>query len=83
MQLYRILLATDEYYSVHRLKGLGECSGPQLKYTCLDPATRTYTTISSIGDVQRIYDMMGVPTAPRKELVVGNINNLSNPLLNQ
>lgn len=76
MQLYRILQKMDQYYPVHRLKGLGECSRSQLKYTCLDPATRTFTTITSIGDVNRIYDMMGVDTAPRKQLVLGDVHNI-------
>ena len=77
MQLYKILQMTDDHYSVHRLKGLGECNGEQLRYTCLDPTTRTYTTITSIGDVQRIYEMMGVETAPRKALVVGDLSNIN------
>lgn len=73
MQLYQILQAMDKDHPVHRLKGLGEFNGEQLKYTCLDPVTRTITTIRGIGDVKRIYEMMGVDTAPRKELVVGDI----------
>ena len=77
MQFYRILQMTDEHYSVHRLKGLGECNGAQLRYTCLDPATRTFSTITSIGDVNRIYDMMGVETGPRKALVVSDFNNIN------
>lgn len=83
MQLYRILQKLDEHYPVHRLKGLGECSGPQLKYTCLDPATRTFTTITSIGDVNRIYDMMGVDTAPRKALVLGDVKSILNQIPEQ
>lgn len=83
MQLYRILQKLDEHYPVHRLKGLGECSGPQLKYTCLDPATRTFTTITSIGDVNRIYDMMGVDTSPRKALVLGDVKSILNQIPEQ
>lgn len=83
MQLYRILQKIDERYPVHRLKGLGECSGPQLHYTCLDPSTRTFTTITSIGDVNRIYEMMGVDTAPRKALVLGDVKSILNQVPQQ
>lgn len=83
MQLYQILQKMDQYYPVHRLKGLGECNGRQLRYTCLDPATRTFTTITSLGDVNRIYEMMGVDTAPRKALVLGDVKNIVDHLPEQ
>ena len=83
MQLYQILQAMDSTHPIHRLKGLGEFNGVQLQHTCLDPATRTITTITSIGDVNRIYEMMGVDTAPRKALVVGNMRDAINEIPEQ
>ena len=68
MQINKIFEKVDEAYPVRRIKGLGECEPEQLKYSCLDPATRTYTTITSVGDVDRVYQMLGVDTSYRKEL---------------
>lgn len=68
MQIYKIFEDIDKAYPVRRIKGLGECEPEQLKYSCLDPATRTYTTITSIGDVDRLFQMLGVDTSYRKEL---------------
>ena len=68
MQINKIFDDIDKAYPVRRIKGLGECEPEQLKYSCLDPATRTYTTITSIGDVDKLYQMLGVDTSYRKEL---------------
>ena len=54
---------------VRRFKGLGEMSKEAITYTCIDPATRSFTPIHSIGDVDRIYKMLGVDTEERKKLV--------------
>ena len=68
MQINKIFEDMDKVYPVRRIKGLGECEPEQLRYSCLDPATRTYTTIHSIGDVDRLFQMLGVETTYRKEL---------------
>ena len=68
MQINKIFEDIDKAYPVRRIKGLGECEPEQLKYSCLDPATRTYTTITSIGDVDKLFQMLGVDTSYRKEL---------------
>lgn len=76
MQIYNIFNEIDTAYPVRRLKGLGECTPEQLLYTCVDPATRTYTTITSIGDVEVLFKLLGVDTELRKSLVVKDLNNL-------
>lgn len=68
MQINKIFDDIDKAYPVRRIKGLGECLPEQLAYSCLDPATRTYTTIYSVGDVDRLYQMLGVDSRYRKEL---------------
>jgi len=54
---------------VRRFKGLGEMSKDAIKYTCIDPSTRSFTTVKTIGDVDRIYKMLGVDTNERKKLI--------------
>ena len=54
---------------VRRFKGLGEMSREAIKYTCIDPTTRSFTVVKSIGDVDRIYKMLGVDTTERKKLI--------------
>lgn len=54
---------------VRRFKGLGEMSKDDIVYTCIDPATRSFTPIRSIGDVNRIFKMLGVDTDERKKLI--------------
>ena len=52
-----------------RFKGLGEMSKEAIKYTCIDPQTRCYTVVRGIGDVNRIFKMLGVDTDERKKLI--------------
>ena len=76
MQIDKIFEEVDKIYNVRRIKGLGECEAQQLVYSCLDPATRTYTTIKEIGDAERLYQLLGVDPTWRKELAKTKINNL-------
>ena len=52
-----------------RFKGLGEMSKEAIKYTCIDPSTRCFTVVKTVGDVDRIYKMLGVDTDERKKLI--------------
>ena len=52
-----------------RFKGLGEMSKEAIKYTCIDPSTRSFTVVKTVGDVDRIYKMLGVDTDERKKLI--------------
>ena len=52
-----------------RFKGLGEMSAEAITYTCIDPSTRSYTVVKGIGDVDRIFKMLGVDTDERKKLI--------------
>lgn len=76
MQIYKIFSEIDKEYPVRRLKGLGECTRDQLRYTCVDPATRSYSTITSIGDVDRLFALLGVDTSSRKKLVQRDLDDL-------
>lgn len=52
-----------------RFKGLGEMSREAIVYTCIDPNTRSFTVVKNIGDVNRIYKMLGVDPDERKKLI--------------
>lgn len=52
-----------------RFKGLGEMSREAIVYTCIDPNTRSFTVVKNIGDVDRIYKMLGVDPDERKKLI--------------
>jgi len=75
VQLYQDFLVLEEAYTVSRMKGLGQMTLPQLRYTCIDPDTRSFTVISGTGDLDRIYRMLGVNTAARKGLVVSQLGD--------
>ena len=40
-----------------------------IKKTCIDPLERSYVTVKSVGDVEVVYQMLGVDTSARKKLV--------------
>ena len=67
--LYRIFHDLDKLFTVRRFKGLGEMSADAIKKTCIDPQERSFVTIKSVGDVNKIYEMLGVDTTARKKLV--------------
>ena len=67
--LYRIFRDLDRLFTVRRFKGLGEMSAEAITKTCVDPQERSFVTIKSIGDVDKIYQMLGVDTTARKKLV--------------
>ena len=56
-------------FTVDRHKGLGGMSSANLYRTCMDPNTRILQKITSLGDIQMIYDMMGNDAANRKKFL--------------
>lgn len=73
-QIKQILDVLDRECDVRRIKGLGECTADELKYTCLDPATRTVVTIYGLGDVDTIFAMLGIDSTARKQLVSSDMS---------
>ena len=67
--LYRIFKDLDKLFTVRRFKGLGEMSAAAIKKTCIDPQERSFVTIKTVGDVTKVYEMLGVDTDARKKLV--------------
>ena len=74
MQLYQIFKMLDEAFPVTRFKGLGEMDPPQLGVTCLNPITRSFTAITSEGDVDKLFGMLGTKVDARKQLLFKEIS---------
>ena len=71
--LYNMFNLLDKICVVDRLKGLGELSAEGLGFTCVDPRTRSVTTITSVGDVDRLYQLMGSDVTARKTMMMTEI----------
>jgi len=69
IKLYEDFSTLDGLFTLSRYKGLGEMPADDLFFTCVDPKTRCFTRVTSIGSVDRIYDMLGVNTDARKRLI--------------
>lgn len=74
MQLYGYFNELSSKFPIRRLKGLGECTADQLRRTCVDPTSRTYSVVKSLGDVDRLFALLGVDTAARKSLITNDVN---------
>lgn len=68
--LFENLSELDSYLGrVGHFKGLGEMKPKQLRETCFDPNTKSAIIVRSIGDINKVYGMLGVDTKQRKNLV--------------
>jgi DNA gyrase/topoisomerase IV subunit B len=68
MRLYRLLLALDEQFKIERYKGIGSMAPTDMGRVVLDPASRIVHQITSPGDVDVIFNLLGRDSAGRKEL---------------
>lgn len=68
-QIYALFMKMDSIFKVPRYKGLGEMNPQEVYHTCMNNSTRAYRTVQNIGDVQRIFSLLGVDTTERKRIV--------------
>ena len=68
--IYNLFEKLDSIYHVSRFKGLGGMLPKQLAYTCVDIHTRAYFKITSVGDIDRFYQLFGIDTQWRKKLII-------------
>ena len=59
----------DKEIKIQHLKGLGEMSPEALKFTTVDPNTRSQACVTSIGDLDVLYQMLGVDVKHRKTMM--------------
>ena len=69
MKLYSILQSLNKQFTTNRYKGLGSMKPADMKRCCMDPELRTSHQITSVGDVDRIFALLGSNSGPRKQLI--------------
>ena len=69
VQLYQIFTTLNDKLYVQRHKGLGGVDKDDLRPTCLDPRTRYLHHITSVGEYQRIQELLGDDTTARKRIL--------------
>lgn len=68
-QLYRVMMQLARVVEIKRFKGLGTMEKDDFAMTCMHPDTRQCVQIDSIGDIKRIFDLLGSDSSARKELI--------------
>lgn len=68
-KLYACVRQLDDLLPIDRYKGLGEMRPIELSRSCVDPSTRSYFVITSIGDVNQLYAALGTDPRQRKQLL--------------
>ena len=69
VDLYNILEKLKEQFHVKRYKGIGSMPPVDAGVTCMDPDHREVVQVTSVGDVQRIFDLIGSDSTLRKKLL--------------
>jgi len=69
MKLNDMLTTLDKQFSIERYKGLGSMKPADMGRVCMDPQYRNMYKITEVGDVQRIFALLGKNTAARKQLL--------------
>lgn len=70
VQLYNIFKSLDTLFTIKRWKGLGSMMPLDRALTCMNQQYRSTYKITTIGDVDRVFDLMGNDSAARKALVL-------------
>lgn len=73
MQLYSIFEELRNLFVIERYKGLGSMESPDKIVNCTSPKTRRVFRITSIGDLDVVFDMLGNDPSERKKLLSGNL----------
>lgn len=68
-QLYSAFKNMDKLISVRPLKGLGSMDDADVGQICMDRRTRRTYDITSAGDVDRVFALLGDNSEPRKQLL--------------
>lgn len=68
VKLYEILQSFDDLFDITRYKGLASMPPLDKNRTCMDPKYRTVHRITTIGDLEMIFALLGDDSGPRKRL---------------
>lgn len=69
VMLNMVFESMSSIFTFKRFKGLGGMPSADRARTCINPKTRRVYQITSLGDLDRIFDMMGTDPTKRKELL--------------
>lgn len=69
MKLNSLMTHLDKQFTTERYKGLGSMEPTDMGRICMDPERRNSFTVTSVGDVSRIFALLGNDSGPRKELI--------------
>jgi len=69
VQLYQYLKKIDDQFTMERFKGLGQMPAIDRYNTCMDPERRRTYQVTSVGDVRKIFGLLGAESAHRKRLL--------------
>lgn len=72
VQLYRIMKSFNDEFTINRYKGLASMPALDRNRTCMDPKYRSVHHITSVGDVDMIFKLLGSDSNERKQLVDGS-----------
>ena len=68
-QLYRILKKFEDLFHIKQFKGLGGMPPEDCYITCMDPSRRTIHVITSVSDIDVVFDLLGNDSSARKNLL--------------
>ena len=69
MKLCDIMKTLDGMFRPYRYKGIGSMKPEDKGRTCMDPKSRNIFRITSVGDVDRIFELLGDDALYRKRLL--------------
>lgn len=69
VQLNEIFKRLNDMFTIQRYKGLGSMPPKDRSRNCTAPATRRVYQITSIGDIDTVFAMLGTDPSERKKLV--------------
>lgn len=72
MMFYLCLEQLNQLFKVSRYKGLGQMPTDSCYSTLMNPATRSLTRITSIGNMSRNYELLGKDTTEKKRLLTAS-----------
>ena len=70
VQLFQMFNEMKKLFSIERYKGLGSMNPKDRSKTCINKETRRTFQITTIGDIDTVFNMMGTDSTTRKELVL-------------
>lgn len=69
MMVYLFMMELDKMFAIKRYKGLGEMKSEDCFETLMNPNTRALTHITSLGDAETNYSLLGSKSVTRKKLL--------------